>query len=372
VITVVVTSLFMPLFVVGMVIVMGDILNPDMTETPVRLPVVGRENAPALINFLEQAGVELLPAPADPEDDIKNGVWDVILVIPPEYGEEFTTGSPAPVELVFDSSRMSASSSIQRIGSLLDGYSRQIGAIRLMARGVNPEITSAIQVKSVDVATPQSQSLLFLNMMPFFMIMVVFMGGMYVVIDATAGERERGSLEPLLINPVRRGELVMGKLLASLPYTTAMLIVALVTTGVAFNWIPLEEYTGFPISVDLSALLTIFWICLPMVVLAGGLQMILASFTHSFKEAQTYLSFLPLVAGLPSAFLIFLSVKTTPQAVMIPGFGQGLLINQVMRGETVDPANLAISVAATLVLSIIAVVISIKLYEREALLFGKK
>ncbi len=372
VLTVAFSALFMPLFVVGMVMVMGQLLNPNLTETPLQLPVVGVENAPELVSFLKQAGVIILPAPKDPKMAVQNGDRDVILVIPPEYGKDFTSGKPASLELILDNSRMSASMSIQRIRSLLSAYNQEVAALRLMARGINPSITNVLLVKDTNLATPQSQSLLFLNMLPFFVIMVIFMGGMYVVIDATAGERERGSLEPLLINPVRRSEFVLGKIFASFPYAVSILVLCLVVIGLAFNLIPLEQFTGFPMSVDLSSLWIIFWVCLPLVLLAGGLQMILAAFTHSFKEAQTYLSFLPLVAGLPSAFLIFMSVKSNPQLMLIPGFAQGLLINQVMRGEAIDTANILVSACATLVLGLISIGISIKLYQREALLFGKK
>ncbi|RPJ52197.1 MAG: ABC transporter permease [Chloroflexi bacterium] len=366
------TALFIPLFVVVMVVVMGKFLNPDLSETIIQLPVVGAGNAPELVEFLRQAGVEILEPPADPRAAVQNGDQDIILVIPPEYGKDFTAGEPAELQLILDNTRMSASISVQRVKLTLSAYDQQVSAARLMARGINPQITQVLLVKDVDLSTPQSQSLLFLNMLPFLITMVIFMGGMYVVIDATAGERERGSLEPLLINPVLRRDFVLGKLFASLPFAIATLIFCLAVIGIAFNLVPLEQFTGFPMSVNLSSLWTIFWICLPMVLLASGLQMILASFTRSFKEAQTYLSFLPLVMGMPSAFLIFLPVKSNPGLMLIPSFSQGLLINQVMRGEAIDPVNVMISAAATLAFAVLAVVISIRLYQRETLLFGAK
>lgn len=370
--TVLFSALFLPLFVVGMVVVMGRLLNPDSTETVLELPVVGAENAPALVEFLRQSGVRIVDGPGDPRSAVQNGNIDVVLVIPKGYGEEFTTGRPAGLELVLDNSRMSAAPAIQRVRGLLQAYDTQVGMLRLMARGVDPSITNVLVVKDVNLATPQSQSLLFLNMLPFSVIMVIFMGGMYVVIDATAGERERGSLEPLLINPVTRSEFVLGKIIASLPFSLGILILTLGTIGLSFNLIPLEQFTGFPMEVTLESLLTIFWISLPMLLLAAGLQMILASFTRSFKEAQTYLSFLPMVAGLPSAFLIFLPVKADWIKMLIPGFGQGILINQVMRGEWIDPTNLLVSIGATLALAAASVILSIRLYQRESLLFGAK
>jgi sodium transport system permease protein len=372
VISVIATSMISPLLVVALIMVMGGLLNPDLTEKPVELPVVGAENAPALIEFLKQGGVQILPAPPDPRAEVQNGNRDVILVIPAGYGADFTSSAPANVEMMMDTSRMSASPSIQRVRALLDGYSAQVAATRLMVRGVNPQINTVVRIKNVDLATPQSQSLIFLNMLPFILMMVIFMGGMYVVIDATAGERERGSLEPLLINPIPRSELVLGKLLASLPFALAILIITLVTIGVSFNLIPLEQYTGMKMSVSVTSLFTIFLVCLPLILLAAGLQMILASFTRSFKEAQTYLSFLPLVAGLPSAFLMFLSVKASVGLVLVPAFGQGLLINQVMRGEAINPMHMVLSAVVSLILAAISVWIAIRLYQKESILFGTK
>jgi sodium transport system permease protein len=370
--TVIATAMVTPLLLVGLILVMGRVINPNSDETPLQLPVVGAENAPALVVFLQQAGVQVVPAPQDPQAAVKNGALDVVLVIPKDYGDHFTQGEPAPLELILDTSRMSASPAIQRVQNLLNGYERQVSTLRLMARGVNPQITTVLQIKNNDLSTPQSQSLLFLNMLPFFLIMVIFMGGMYVVIDATAGERERGSLEPLLINPVRRSSFVLGKLLASLPFALGILILSLGVIGAAFNLIPMEEFTGFSMTVGLDALWTIFLICLPLLLLAGGLQVVLAAFTHSFKEAQTYLSFLPLVAGFPSAFLVFLPAQTNRTLMLIPAYGQSLLINQVMRGEYIDPLNLTISAVTTLALSILVVLAAVRLYQREALLFGAK
>ena len=159
-----------------------------------------------------------------------------------------------------------------------------------------------LAVVAVDMATPQSQALIFLNMIPFFLLMTIFGGGMYVIIDATAGERERGSLEPLLINPAARWEIAVGKLLAALPFALATLIISILAFWLCFNVLPIEDYINMPLKLSVQSLWMVFWLMLPVVLLASAMQMLVATFTRSFKEAQTYLGFLPLVAGLPSAF----------------------------------------------------------------------
>jgi sodium transport system permease protein len=370
--TVIFGALFTPLILVALIMLLGNVMNSDTIEKPLRLPVAGRENAPSLVQFLEQNGAEIVPAPADPQQEVREGNLDVVLVIPPDYGEKFNAVHPAEVQLVVDSSRMSTSASIQRARGLLQMYSSQIGGQRLLARGINPMITSGLLIERVDMATPQSQALIFLNMLPFFLIMSIFTGGMYVIIDATAGERERGSLEPLLINPAHRSEFVLGKLLASLPFALVTLIISLTAIGMAFNMIPLEQYTGFSMTISMNALWMIFWLCFPIILLASGLQTIIATYTRSFKEAQTYLSFLPIVAGLPGMFLAFLNVKAEMWSMLVPVFGQSVLINQIMRGETISMQNIVISFTVTLIVAVAAVLVSIRLYQRERVLFSTK
>jgi len=259
-----------------------------------------------LIQFLEQNGAEILPAPDDPETDVRNGNLEVVLVIPMDYGDDFSNGRPATVQMIVDSSRQSAVATTERTRELLESYSNQIGSLRLIVRGISPAVIHPLVIERIDVATPQSQVLIFLNMMPYFVVLVVFMGGMYVIIDATAGERERGSLEPLLINPVARWEFVVGKLLASIPFATFAVFLTLIAFAIAFNAFPLEDYVGFQLTINIPALVGIFLIALPMILLASGLQMIIATFTRSFKEAQTYVAFLPLIPALPGIGLAFL------------------------------------------------------------------
>jgi sodium transport system permease protein len=334
------------------------------------LPVAGAENAPALVQFLRQNGAEIQPAPKDPQADVLAGNHDVVLIIPKDYGKSFIAGSPAAVRLVMDESRQSATLSIRRARQMLAAYSKQIGSLRLLARGINPGITAALAVEEMDVATPQSQAARFLSILPYFVIFSVFIGGMALAIDATAGERERGSLEPLLINPVSRFELVLGKLGAALVFTIVAVIETLLGFYFLLNYLPTESF-GVRISLGVSSLGVVFLLTMPMILLAVALQMIIATFTHSFKEAQNYLSFLPLIPALPGMLLAFVPVKVKLGMMLIPTFGQQLLINQVMRGEPLDALHAVVSAVTAIAVGIVLTFVAIRMYERERILFGR-
>jgi sodium transport system permease protein len=343
----------------------------EATQQALQLPVIGAEHAPNLIEYFQQNNVEILAPPANPEERVRVGDYDVILVIAEGYGENVEKGLPAKVELIVDASRQSSQVDIDRTERLLKAYNQQIAVLRLIARGVSPLILQPLIVETVDVATPQSQAASLLSMMPYFLIFSIFLGGMQLAIDTTAGERERNSLEPLLINPAPRAEMVLGKMGATLLFTIISLVGTLAAFGILFNLVPLEEFVGARINIGVGVLVGIFLICLPMVGLASAIQTIIAAFSRNIKEAQSYLSFLPLIPALPGMFLAFVPVKATLWMMMIPTFGQQLIINQLMREEPVLTMNIVVSVAVTLGLSVLLTGVAVVLYKQERILFGR-
>lgn len=363
-------ALFGPLILGGMIMLLGNTIREN-AEEPLRLPVAGAEHAPNLIAFLEQQDVIIESAPADPEAAVIAGDINVALIIPQDYGEDFSTGETANVQLVFDSTRQSANSDINRAEDILEGYSRYIALMRLSLRGVSPEVLRVIQIEEVDTATPQSQALIFISMLPYFIIFAIFNGASAVIIDATAGERERGSLEPLLINPVPRHLIAIGKMISAVPFAIFNLALTLAGFAAIFQILPVEELLGIQIGLDMGTLIGIFLICLPIVLLACAIQTLIASFAKTTKEAGTYLPFIGLIPSLPGLALAFLPVKPELWTMLIPTFGQQILINQFLRSEPILGMNILVSAAVTILLSIIITFIAIRLYQGERIITGR-
>lgn len=362
-------ALFGPLLLGGMIMLLGNSIRENVEESLV-LPVSGAENAPSLIAFLEQQDIVIEPAPADPEAAVIAGDINVALIIPEDYSEEFSEGKTARVQLVMDSTRQSAMADIRRAESALESYSQYIGLLRLSLRGVSPEVMRVVQIEEMDTATPQSQALIFISMLPYFIIFAIFNGASPVIIDATAGERERGSLEPLLINPLPRGWVAIGKMLSAMPFATLNLIITLAGFAAIFRILPVEELLGVQIGLDFGVMVAIFLICLPIVFLACAIQTLIASFTKTTKEAGTYLPFIGLIPSLPGLALAFLPVKPALWTMLIPTFGQQILINQFLRFEPISGTNITVSTVLTILLSMVITFIAIKLYEGERIITG--
>jgi sodium transport system permease protein len=358
------TSLLGPLMLFMLLFIIGQTLGGSV-ERPLELPVVGAEHAPDLVAFMQQNNVTLSEAPADPEAAVRAGDADVVLLIDPSYSERLASGLPAPVQLVIDSSRQSAGPSATRARALLERYAGQLAALRLQARGVSPSVVQPLALEEADMATPESRAAQLLNVLPYFLIFAVFVGGMGLTIDVTAGERERGSLEPLLVNPVRRGELVLGKLLAGLAPTMLSVLLSLAGFAAVINLFALGEQLGVRLSLGLPALSAIFLITLPIMLLAAALQMIIATASRSVKEAQSYLGFLPLIPALPGLFLAFLPLRPAMWQMLVPTFGQQVLINQLMRGEAVNPLFVAVSAAVTVAVGVALTLVAMRLFGRS-------
>jgi sodium transport system permease protein len=345
------------------------IAESHSTEKPLELPVVGSDNAPGLVAHLEDAGVEIVSPPADPQAAVREGELDVVLLIPDEFEQDFRAARSARLELVVDSSRTEARTPIRRARRLLERYNAEIGAYRLLVRGVHPEVAKPLTIAEVDLATPEKIAANMLNVVPMFVLMAAFIGGMYVATDGTAGERERGSLEPLLLTPASRLGLVLGKWGATTSLALVGLLLTSVGSAIALAQVPLEN---IGVSLDLrgpeAALLLA--IVVPLAPLAAAVQLLVATFARSFREAQTYLSILMLVPMLPGVVLSIHPIGSEAWMSVVPVLGQQALVMDVLRGEVVPPAYFVVAGGTALVLALVAVRLTAWLFEREKIVFG--
>ena len=229
-----------------------------------QLPVIGADRAPNLVDFLDQQNVDVLPPPDNPEAALLDGEADVVLVIPEEFAEDFEQGEPATVEVMRDESNDNADVFVQRTERLLQQYSQRTAGLRLLARGVSPALVQPIVVSTVDIS-PQARGAAgsVLSLLPVIIFTAAFLGGFYMVVDMTAGEKERESLEPLLLNPVPRWTFVVGKYLTALSFTTLATALATATFLVLLRVPAVQEFTSIRVSVDSPTILTAVLVVAP-------------------------------------------------------------------------------------------------------------
>ncbi|MGY6553906.1 MAG: ABC transporter permease [Wenzhouxiangella sp.] len=340
----------------------------ERMEAALELPVIGAENAPMLVDFLRREGVIITDPPEDPEAAIRREEEEIILRIPPGFGEAWRDGRPAPLELLADQSLRYTGTTIARVRGYLSAYSAQISQNRLQLRGVHPDITRPLQVSVVDLSTPESRGGMMLSFLPYFVMIAVFMGSMHMATDTTAGERERKSLEPLLINPLPRWLIMAGKLLATTFFALLTLGLSLIAFVIAMGYLPVADM-DMALNLDFRIAGIIFVLVSPVALMAAGLLIILASFAKSYREAQSYMSLVIFIPLIPSFWLLIDPTRTETWMTLVPLLSQNVLILELIRGEPLNAMWLGFSMLTTLLLAGVLAVIAGTLYNRPKLIF---
>lgn len=339
-------------------------------DRPLQLPVAGARNAPNLLQFLKENGVAVIPVPYSESaamQAVRSGARDFVLIIPDSYGEKLQAGGSAPLDFIVDSANGSTASGAGRAQRLLNAYGQQLAALRLLVRGVNPEVLQPVAVRTLDIATPAGRALLILGMLTYFCFMSMLMGGFYLAIDTTAGERERGSLEPLLSLPVSRDALILGKILATSAYMAVSLLLTLIAFSIVLRFVPLESL-GMSANFGPRIVLSIFVVMVTFVPIGAGLMTVVASFTRSNREAQTWLSFVMMIPMAPILAAVLNNTRPSVALMTLPSLSQHLLATALMRGDAVDPLHAVVALLSTLLLGALLIWIATRLYRRDAIL----
>ena len=342
------------------------------SEDAVEFTLIGGEHAPGLVAFLEQRNTLISTSTLEPGQDprtlVTEGDEDLVLIIPEDYAQRFEAGQINTLAAIYDSSELgSARRRAAQVRDLVSAYSRTVGLMRLQLRGIDPSLARPVQVRQVDVASPSERALMVLSTLPYFILLVAFMGGFYLAIDTTAGEREHGSLEPLLTNPVERHQVVLGKILATCVFAGLSLTLFLVGFWLAVPLVPLERI-GMSLDVNLGTILAIFCVVAPLIWFAAALLTVAASFARSYKEAQTYLSFLIMVPTLPVIFAQLSGVEPSLALMLVPSLSQSLLISDLISSTPISGAEVALSALCTTLFAAALTWLAIRLYQRERIL----
>ncbi len=365
-VSLVVMPLAVPLVLAGMS-AFGTSKQIEKLESTLELPVIGAGRAPNLMAWLGSHNVEIVAPPADPDAAVRRQDVDVVLRISEGYADDWRAGRPARVELIFDSSRpIQTGATVGRVRGLLEGYDRQVGSLRLLARGLHPAVSTPLQIATRDVATPEARFDLAQQLLPYLLLLLAFIGGMQLAIDATAGERERQSLEPLLTTPASREAIISGKILATAAFTLVSIATTLAAYRLAFSLLPTER-VDLSLDLPFGSLARLFLVILPVVMLGATVLTALAAFARSHREAQGYLPLLIFLPMVPTLFLMVAPVRTQLWMLAVPFLSQNQLILRVLRSESISALDWAVSLGSSLLLAGIAWYVAARLYHREEL-----
>ena len=343
----------------------------DEGESTIKIPVLNSADAPNLVAYLAQHLIDADATAFDSREElresVRRGETDVGLVIDEKFGAALGDGDAARVWVVSDGGNSSSQTAVARVRGALRTYSRLVGALRLQLRGVDPAVARPLAVLDDDVSTPSGRSVLLLGAFTYFLLFSCLLGGVHVAVDSTAGERERGSLEPLLTLPVSRGALVAGKFAATAFFMALSLSIGIAAFAVAVDFLPLAE-VGMDADLGLRECALAFVVLAPVAVLGAGLLNAVAAFTKSFKEAQSYTGIAMLLPTLPIILVVLNPMQPTIPMMLVPSLSQHLLITNIVKAQSIDPVYFAVSATSTVVIGALFGLLAIWRYRSEKLL----
>lgn len=332
--------------------------------------VQGATNAPQLANFFARQDITITEPKPNFRDLIKQGKHDAVLVVPKDFAEKFLTGK-AEVELVYDDTRQDTGGGAGGVlRRLLRAFNGEVGNQRLIARGVSPQVLRAVDVQDTNMGTSAQRAAMLLFIIPWMALIVGVTGCVAVAIDMTAGERERGSLEPLLMNPVSRSALIIGKWGAVAAYSIVIVSLILLGFGLTLAFAPMPKLAGF-ISLSPTQYLLFAAMLFPFAPAIGALQMLIATYGRTFKEAQTYVSYLVTALSLVPVVAMFGQFKDAAWQLFVPMLGQLMVLTRILRGEPVEALHILLPLGVGVLITVVSIVLLTRLLQRESIIFGR-
>ena len=358
--------LMAPILVYAM---MSAMINLRAQAEETIIPVIGIEHAPHLIAWLKEKNVSVEAFEGDAQAAVRDKKRDLVVIIPQDYEQRMAKAKPVAIELVSDGSRTDALPTVRRFEGLIRRYNNNLASLRLIARGVAPEVMRIVVVEDIDVASKQQRAAAALNFIPLYIILAAFVSGMGIAVDSTAGERERKTIEPLLINPIERHDIVIGKWLAASMFSCLGMVLTLILCVLAMSQVSLEEIgLNFHVTGDQIVLMIIA--TLPLGFLASSMQMLLGIFAKSFKDAQSYIGILTMLPMLPFLYLTFSPIASQDWMYLVPLLSQQILLSEVLGAKAVPLIAYFYSTASGLIAGLGLVMITARLFQKETIIRG--
>jgi len=358
--------ILLPLLVIGP-LASGIKKNTVNVDELHHIYMVSPDRAPNLVQFLLEKNIAVKPTAERYKSKILSQELNLVLELSPKYDEALRNGQSAVVYLYYSRKNNDAQKIRHLVDATLRQYNQSLAASRLSLRGLDSDFVHPVHVVSEDLADVDSGMKLISTIVPFVIVLALTMGGFYLAVDSTAGERERHSLEPLLSLSVSRLALVLGKYFSLVTFVSASGLLTVFSLFLLFKFMPGSELQAL-FDTELAVFIGIFLLCLPLAPFFSSSMMLIATFARDVKEAQTHLGIAMMVPMAPFFILQFANLNNMDGLFFIPVLSQFMLIEKIVAGEDLGLLLVVRSVVATLALAAILLLLTIRLYKRESML----
>jgi len=374
---IVVPLLVMPLLTIGVGVLSARLVGEAMKEVP-QVMVLGGDDSPHVKAELERMkDLRIVPAQPDYANEISNKQIRAAVEIPEGFESKLAAGESSTVKIYMYEGELKSGFGADRLQRFFRELRDRTVREHLAARQLPESLVRPFDIEEKNVAPPEKVGGAVLGgLVPYFIILLCLVGAMYPAMDLTAGEKERGTIETILCSPVSRTHLVLGKFLMVLTASIATAVLSILSMAVSFG-IGKKMLLGaargavdsaLQISITGRAVISIFFVVLPLAVFFSAALLAISLFAKSFKEAQSYISPLMIVVVLPAVAAVLPGVELSPALALVPVLNTSLVSKEIVTG-TYHWNYIALIFLSSCVYAGVAIAIAVKLFQREDVLF---
>lgn len=336
-----------------------------------KIGIVGKANAPELYDAITASPKVTIIEVDSVEKAIDNKEIRAALVIPDDFQRKLQAVDSTSITILFNAAEAKSDFAADKLYELADEYRRQIVTGRLDEKQVDPLLVKPFAIIKDNVAKEKMGSFLLSMFLPYIIIILSMVGAMYTAIDLTAGEKERGTLETILVSPIPRWQIATGKFLTIFTTSVVSTLLALIsmTATLAFGLMSTPAFNEiFAIQITPSMILIIFLMMIPTACLFSALLMSVAIFAKGYKEAQSYVSPLMLIVIMPALISFVPGVELNLKLAFAPLINICLSIREALMGN-INWLYISIIFFSTVVYASFAIFITHRMFEKEEVLF---
>ncbi|NQU68199.1 MAG: ABC transporter permease [Candidatus Marinimicrobia bacterium] len=365
--------LFVPLIVAGLPKLISSISEKNFNET-LTLAVVGESYAPELINQYRETE-NLIVVTNVPVDSINQRISDETIdgaiVIYEEFKNNLQNMIPVQVDLYFRSSD-DLDAKKRRFEKVLLDFSDTIKTNRYEVLNLDQQIFTPIEIRYNNIASQKERiGKSAGGWLPYLFILYCFMGAMYPALDLGAGEKERKTLETILVSPASRLEILLGKFGVITTFGLLSAIMGLIGLSIGINFmdvLPEEIHTVLKDMLDFKTIGIILTLVVPVAIFFAAILLSISLYGRTYKEAQSLIAPLNIVVIFPAVIGTIPGIKFNAMTAAIPIVNISLATKEVIAGTIEIPLLFEVYLSL-LILAGLAIFLAVKMFNNENVIF---
>jgi sodium transport system permease protein len=337
-----------------------------------KIIIIGAEFSPPLAKYFQNnSKIEILSIPNNPLLKLQKGEAQLILIIPSDFKDRIEEGESCPLILKYDATETKSKIALKRINQAIAEYEKEIISQRLSTMHLKEEFIRPLILQTENVASPQKVigSLLGV-LLPYLIVMLIFVGAMHTAVDITAGEKERGTITTLLVSQINRVEIVLGKCFAVMLISFISMILGLIGLTLAFlsGTSIMGGIEGVEFGISFSTIFLLFLVLLPLVGLASAVLIMVGIFARNIKEASSYITPIYMLTVFLGVISISQGIELSGKMFLVPVLNSSFVFKEILMGK-IYWSHIITTFSANMVIAALALLGATRLFTKEEVLF---